>query len=258
MRPLLILLIIFNCIACIKNTNTTSVKSEYYNNSIIDTPPLESKTITIKIKYHYLINTDAIINYDGLMRRVNLYNNNLNLAFKNVINFKWNQEILIHPFDTLTLNNLYNESMINSAHNIYDSAIKSYSQTGYYNVYIVRTNFNVFGDILLGFTPVLNSPDTIDYSALMPRFDNTFIAYESIVDDEYLTENTLIHETGHWLSLDHPWELSDSMKVIMGLNSKSKYCINYMNYNCYTSEFTNQQLNKMYYFAKNYRKYLVN
>jgi hypothetical protein len=81
---------------------------------------LESKTITIKIKYHYLINTDAIINYDGLMRRVNLYNNNLNLAFKNVINFKWNQEILIHPFDTLTLNNLYNESMINSAHNIYE------------------------------------------------------------------------------------------------------------------------------------------
>lgn len=258
MKPLLILLLILSCIYCKSDTNKTSVKSEYYNNSIISNPPLETKTITIGIRYHYLINVNSNINYDGLIKRVNLYNNNLNFAFKNVIKFKWNQEILIHPFDTLTLNNLYNESMVNGTYNVYGSTIKAYSQTGYYNVYIVRTNFNVFSDILLGFTPVLNSPELTDYSVLMPKFDNTFIAYESIVDDEYLTENTLIHETGHWLSLDHPWELSDSMKIAMGLNSKSKYCINYMNYNCYTSEFTNQQLNKMYYFAKNYRKYLVN
>lgn len=244
------------CVISCTDVHTPTLKPSIYNNSEV-TVELVKDSITIPVMYHYLYDTLTVNNYVELVKCVKETHKNLNTSFKKTVIFKWNSLLLYHPINEVKLPELYTSLVNRNAKFDYlNYIINTYSFTGFYNVFIIKTEF-IPGDILLGFTPVSGNDNFATYQADQPGYDNTFVSYETIVDKEFLTENTLIHETGHWLGLEHPWELNDSTKVLMGLQNKMKYCINYMNYNCYTSEFTHQQLNFMHNFAKKYRKYLV-
>lgn len=252
-RLLCVLVILIGC----TNTQPNPIaKYNIYNNSTV-TVELTKDSVTIPIIYHYLYDTLTSDKYLQLVNAVTNVHKNLNLAFKKTIKFKWDIVLLYHPIDTIKLPDLYRGLVgIKSDFDYLNYIINTYSFKRYFNVYIIKTDMKP-GEILLGFTPVSANGDFTIYSSKMPGYDNAFVSYETIIDNEFLTENTLIHETGHWLGLEHPWEMNDSTKLEMGLQNKMKYCINYMNYNCYTSEFTNQQLNYMNKFAKNFRNYLV-
>ncbi len=252
-RLLCVLVILIGC----TNVHPNPIaKYNIYSNSDA-TVELSKDSIIIPVIYHYLYDTLTPTKYRELANHVANTHKNLNLAFKNVVKFKCDIVLLYHAIDSIKLPDLYKSLVgVRSDFDYLNYIINTYSFKRYYNVFIIKTDMKP-GEILLGFTPVSANEDFTIYSSKMPGYDNAFVSYETIIDNEFLTENTLIHETGHWLGLEHPWELNDSSKIAMGLQNKMKYCINYMNYNCYTSEFTNQQLNFMQSFAKKYRNYLI-
>lgn len=104
---------------------------------------------------------------------------------------------------------------------------------------------------LMGFTPILRDKQE-DYGAISPEFDRMYIAYESL-----LKKTTLVHEIGHFLGLQHPWEMSMHSKQQFGLVKQTDQDDNHMSYHHDVHKFTTQQIEHMRLFALEYRSYLL-
>lgn len=104
---------------------------------------------------------------------------------------------------------------------------------------------------LMGFTPILSAQHD-KYGMLSPSFDRMYIAFKSLKN-----KTTIVHEMGHYLGLRHPWEMSDSDKIDLGIANKSDELCNHMSYNHAVNKFTKQQLDQMRVFALKFRDYLT-
>lgn len=125
-------------------------------------------------------------------------------------------------------------------------------QEGAINVYLFDTYLEEGTDkALMGFTPVLTGKHKM-YANQSPRFDRILMAYPGLE-----TKTTLVHEMGHFLGLQHPWEMSSINLTFMGLHNQSKIDHNHMGYGHRVDNFTSEQLERMQDFALRFRGYLV-
>ena len=119
------------------------------------------------------------------------------------------------------------------------------------NIYLAPTRMDTStGQVLLGFTPIYSDWNE-GYAEVTPKKDNIIVSFEGLEKG-----TTLIHEMGHFLSLEHPWQLNYEEKKLLKLEKESDICRNYMNYSCFTDQFTFEQKVQMMFFAKKYRFYL--
>lgn len=222
------------------------------DDSLLATGPVVP--LVIPIRYHFIY-TDTV-NY--LLERVydistlDIVHQKLNEAYKGKIIFKRDSINRYHVYQ-YNLAELYDDYKY-GRQELWNRMVADFSEKGMYNVFIVQTDKINPITHLLGFTPVLTA-DFGEYKVVSPRYDNIAVSYIGLFD--YEAGTTVIHETGHWLGLSHPFELDYKERLALGLNSKYKICINYMNYNCFVAEFTDEQLAVQYNFAKKYRKYLM-
>jgi hypothetical protein len=167
----------------------------------------------------------------------------------------------IVKFEVKDVSNNQGHALLPDLHDAYfgdqeftvDSLVEDFERKGSVNVYIFDTY--MLADIefeLMGFTPILKS-DFEAYESVAPSLDRIFLSYSSL--DK---QNTLVHEMGHFLGLDHPWEMSTIDKDQMGLGTAKKIESNHMAYGAEVSSFTEEQLKSMHDFALNYRSYLIN
>jgi len=130
--------------------------------------------------------------------------------------------------------------------------VRPIERKGAINIYLFETySKDGKNSAMMGFTPILRMKQST-YSRISPRFDRIFIAYPGLAD-----KSTLVHEMGHFLGLQHPWEMPEINKELMGLTSDEKNEINHMTYNLEVSEFTQEQLQRMRHFALTFRSYLL-
>ena len=123
---------------------------------------------------------------------------------------------------------------------------------GSINIYIFDTySKRPDGAAMMGFTPVL-SRMRHTYEHNSPQFDRIFLSYPGLKD---LT--TLVHEMGHFLGLNHPWDLNHINKHMMGLTDDDTIKKNHMSYGLKVAQFTEEQLDRMQHFAKTFRSYLL-
>lgn len=123
---------------------------------------------------------------------------------------------------------------------------------GSINIYIFDTySKRPDGAAMMGFTPVL-SRMRHTYEHNSPQFDRIFLSYPGLKD---LT--TLVHEMGHFLGLNHPWDLNHINKHMMGLTDDDTIKKNHMSYGLNVAQFTEEQLDRMQHFAKTFRSYLL-
>jgi len=123
---------------------------------------------------------------------------------------------------------------------------------GSINIYLFETYKPDGQDAaLMGFTPILRMRQST-YDENSPRFDRIFIAYPGLED-----MSTIVHEMGHFLGLQHPWEMNHIDQDLMGLNSDEIVRLNHMSYGMSVSDFTDEQLERMRDFALRFRTYLI-
>lgn len=135
---------------------------------------------------------------------------------------------------------------------IISSLVEPIQEEGAINVFLFDTYYlEGTNQALMGFTPILAGRyDT--YAKTTPKFDRIFIAYAGLEN-----KTTLVHEVGHFLGLEHPWEMSDINLSMMGLDDHDEMEHNHMTYNQDVSSFTEEQLERMRDFALKFRGYLV-
>lgn len=173
----------------------------------------------------------------------------LNREFEGKIKFEMNQYVVNEGFALLP--DLHRE-YIGVEELTVDSLVKNIESQGSINVFIFDSY--VIEDLdaeLMGFTPIFKAKHS-DYELVSPSFDRIFIAYSALEK-----KTTLVHEMGHFLGLDHPWEMTDTNRNLMGLSSQDLTEKNHMAYGFKVSEFTDEQLEKMQHFALEFRTYLV-
>ena len=115
-----------------------------------------------------------------------------------------------------------------------------------FDTYVPEGSYNA----LMGFTPILSDQHQM-YEAASPQFDRIFMAYGGL--DK---KTTLVHELGHFLGLDHPWEMNTFNRNLMGLTNSNPES-NHMTYHHQVNKFTPEQLERMRDFAISYRSYLI-
>ena len=134
-----------------------------------------------------------------------------------------------------------------------DSLVGDLENSGSINVFIFDSY--VVEEVnaeLMGFTPIFKASHK-EYINVSPSFDRIFIAYSALSK-----QTTLVHEMGHFLGLDHPWEMTEISKNLMGLNNESEVDNNHMAYGINVESFTYEQLDRMQHFALEFRSYLIN
>ena len=133
-----------------------------------------------------------------------------------------------------------------------DSLVRDIESHGSINVYIFDSYvIEELNAELMGFTPIFKANHK-EYVNASPNFDRIFLSYSSLPK-----QTTLVHEMGHFLGLDHPWEMSEINQSMMGLHSDSDIDHNHMAYGINVESFTYEQLERMQHFALEFRSYLI-
>ena len=133
-----------------------------------------------------------------------------------------------------------------------EDIVDAIEMAGSINIYIFDTySKREDGSAMMGFTPVL-SRMRHTYEHNSPEFDRIFLSYPGLKD-----MTTLVHEMGHFLGLNHPWDLDHVNKHMMGLTDDDTIYKNHMSYGVEVSQFTEEQLDRMQHFAKTFRSYLL-
>ena len=133
-----------------------------------------------------------------------------------------------------------------------DKLVKDIENKGSINVFIFDSYIvEEMQAELMGFTPIFRASFK-DYETSSPSFDRIFLSYNALVK-----QTTLVHEMGHFLGLDHPWEMTEINKDLMGLSDKNDVQNNHMAYGLHVEKFTYEQLERMQHFALKFREYLV-
>ncbi len=133
-----------------------------------------------------------------------------------------------------------------------DSLVRDIETEGAINVYIFDSYvIEEMNAELMGFTPIFRAGHS-EYENASPGFDRIFLAYSALEK-----KTTLVHEMGHFLGLDHPWEMSQINQHLMGLEDEASIEKNHMAYGHKVEGFTREQLERMQHFALQFRSYLV-
>jgi hypothetical protein len=111
----------------------------------------------------------------------------------------------------------------------------------------VFPTYNTDEGMLLGFTPVLRN-QLWYYEEAAPMYDALFMTYAGLNKG-----TTLAHEGGHWHTLPHVWELSESEQGDLKL--KEVWTHNVMNYGQMLTEIDNSQLVQVHTSATTIRAY---
>lgn len=144
------------------------------------------------------------------------------------------------------------ENYIKDGGNILQSLIEPIEKPGFVNVFLFDTYIDDYTDqALMGFTPTLRAKHSL-YKSKSPKFDKILIAYPGLS-----TKSTIVHEMGHFLGLQHPWEMNDVNIQFMGLQDKEVLQRNHMTYHEQVDNFTKEQLERMQDFAIRFRGYLL-
>ncbi len=133
-----------------------------------------------------------------------------------------------------------------------DSLVENIEHKGSINVFVFDSY--VVEEVnaeLMGFTPIFRASHK-DYINASPSFDRIFLSYNALAK-----QTTLVHEMGHFLGLDHPWEMSEINRKLMGLESEEQVKRNHMAYGLHVDGFTHEQLERMQHFALEFRSYLI-
>lgn len=173
----------------------------------------------------------------------------LNQEFEGTVLFELNELVMDANgayLPTLHENYFYDEaSMLNEL-------TRPVEIEGGINIYLFDTYLEEGTDqALMGFTPILTGKHKM-YANQSPRFDRILIAYPGLE-----SKSTLVHEMGHFLGLQHPWEMHNIDLTFMGLNTRHKIEHNHMAYGPEVDSFTEEQLERMQDFAIRFRDYLV-
>lgn len=219
-----------------------------------------TKRPIVRIQYHMVLDTvDAKLskefNYNLLAEGTFL----LNAAYQGKIKFIMNDTIH-YIYDNKDLTWYYEDYVKNilRGNELKDVKWTSFSQnyidSNSYNIFILKTTPYSPERVLLGFTPVID-PSTVSLEFFNRYYNTAAISYAGFFRFE--TGSTLIHETGHWLGLTHPWELKSEDLITFGLDTELEKCLNFMNYSCLTSEFTKEQLEFQLLFLEKYRSNLI-
>lgn len=257
----LLLLAVLIIISCKQDVVviTDPISKECKNTAVVEIDPtmidvVADDTLHIPIKYHFIFSDSINLLLEQVydIKALDIVHEQLNAAYKGKIVFD-RDSVDNHHIYRYDLVDLYNDYKYGKG-KLWNRLIDKYVEEGYYNVFIIQSVRVNPTSHLLGFAPVL-STDFDEYQVVSPKYDNVAVSYAGLFD--YEAGTTVIHETGHWLGLSHPFEISFKDKVELGLTSNYKICINYMNYNCFVAEFTEEQIRVQYNFAKKYRKYLL-
>lgn len=144
------------------------------------------------------------------------------------------------------------ENYITDGGHILQGLIEPIEKSGFVNVFLFDTYIDEYTDrALMGFTPTLRARHNI-YGSKSPKFDKILIAYPGLS-----TKTTIVHEMGHFLGLQHPWEMSDVNIQFMGLQDPEVLSRNHMTYRERVDDFTEEQLERMQDFALRFRSYLL-
>lgn len=173
----------------------------------------------------------------------------INQEFEGQIKFEIN-EIFIDP-NKAYLPDLHADAFTDEEIEI-NRLVRPLEKQGAINVYLFDTYYlQGTNQALMGFTPIMAGRyDT--YETTSPRFDRVFMAYAGLE-----SRTTLVHEIGHFLGLEHPWEMSSFNKRMMGLHNHHAEKHNHMSYNDEVNGFTDEQLERMRDFALKFRRYLI-
>ena len=132
-----------------------------------------------------------------------------------------------------------------------DSLVENIESKGSINVFIFDSYVvEEVNSELMGFTPIFRAEHK-EYVNASPSFDRIFLAYNALKK-----QSTLVHEMGHFLGLDHPWQMNEVNKVLLGLDTEQGIEKNHMAYGVKVDHFTAQQLDRMWHFAIRFRSYL--
>jgi hypothetical protein len=174
----------------------------------------------------------------------------LNQEFEGVIRFEFNEFFMDHSKGYLPI--LYDEFNNHTEANSINRLVRPIEVKGAINVFLFDTYTEEGTDrALMGFTPRLSAKQEV-YGLNSPNFDRIFMAYAGLEN-----KTTLVHEMGHFLGLNHPWELSGSSKLTAGIRSELDEEHNHMSYGPNVMKFTPQQLESMRKHALKYRRYLM-
>lgn len=209
------------------------------------------KPLNIPVLYHFVYTDSTIINSDleNDLCRADTITADINTAFENKINFVEDSTIQFNVYHK-SANELYLNLKEGDGQD-YLKMIEGTSKEGYLNIYIINTENPT---VLMGFTPVLT--DTyIKYRWWSPRFDNIIVS--DINGRNTNVSVTIIHEIGHWLGLDHPFELNVVERIKLGIHNDIDMDDNYMNYGPTIHKFTNVQIKSMRKFTMKYRRYIL-
>jgi hypothetical protein len=186
---------------------------------------------------------------DGIIQRVNENVQYLNQEFEDKVKFEVKHYFIDDGFAMLP--DLHKEYFGVEELTV-DSLVKNLENKGSINVFIfdsyVEEEINAE---LMGFTPIFRTSQH-DYRLVSPTFDRIFIAYGALEK-----QTTLVHEMGHFLGLEHPWEMNEKNKDVFGLANEEDIKENHMAYGIEVHNFTPEQLDRMQQFALEYRSYLI-
>lgn len=173
----------------------------------------------------------------------------LNQEFEEQVKFELN-DILIDP-NKAYLPDLHKDAFTEEE-TVINRLVEPIESKGAINVYLFDTYYlDGTNQALMGFTPTIAGRHDI-YENTSPRFDRIFMAYAGLE-----SRTTLVHEIGHFLGLEHPWEMSNFSKRMMGLHDHKAALHNHMTYNDEVNGFTTEQLERMREFTLKFRRYLV-